>query len=150
MAKSVCEVLLTEAPLLVPVESAPAETGAVIDFWGIVRETEDGRKIAGIDYEVHRVMAQHQLRLVAEQACDKFQLTQVSIQHRIGFVPAGEASLLVRVGSQHRAQAFSASVFMVDDLKKRAPIWKHPVFKDSTGAMPNDRRAKEQPIAHSI
>jgi molybdopterin synthase catalytic subunit len=150
MAKSVCEVLLTEAPLIVPVESAPTETGAVIDLWGIVRETEDGRKIAGIDYEVHRAMAQHQMQLVAEQACDKFQVTQIAIRHRVGFVPVGEPSLLVRVGSQHRAEAFRASAFVVDDLKKRAPIWKHPVFKDSMGATPNDRLAKEQPIAHSI
>jgi molybdopterin synthase catalytic subunit len=128
MAKSVCEVLLTDEPLIVPTAAAPSETGAVLDFWGIVRMTEDGATVSGIDYEAHRVMAEHQLRMLAEEADKRFQLTQITIHHRLGFVRVGEASLLVRVGSRHRAEAFRASASVVDELKKRAPIWKHPVF----------------------
>ncbi|MGI9087521.1 MAG: molybdenum cofactor biosynthesis protein MoaE [Chthoniobacterales bacterium] len=128
MAKSVCQVLLTAEPLLPPPDSAPAETGAIIDFWGVVRETETGAKIRGIDYEAHRAMAEHQLRRVAEQAEENFDLSQITIQHRLGFVPVGVASLLVRVGSRHRAEAYRASAAIVEELKKHAPIWKHPVF----------------------
>ena len=134
MANSVCQVLLTAAPLLVPAKSASSEMGAIVDFWGIVRETEVGAKIIGIDYEAHREMAQHQLELVAEEAREKFQLTQIIIQHRLGFVPVGESSLLVQVGSRHRAAAFQASASVVEELKRRAPIWKHPILEQ--GAPP--------------
>ena len=128
MANSVCQVLLTETPLLVPPQQPSLETGALVDFWGVVREIEGELKIAGINYEAHRPMAQHQLELIAEEAREKFRLIQITISHRLGFVPRGEASLFVRVGSRHRAAAFQASVSVVDELKKRAPIWKHPVF----------------------
>ncbi len=145
MANSVCQVLLTAAPLLVPAESAPSETGAIVDFWGVVRETEEGAEITGIDYEAHREMARHQLELVAEQAREKFQLTQIVIRHRIGFVPVGEPSLLVRVGSRHRAAAFQASASVVEELKKRAPIWKHPVFKQGAPRRADAPRAAQAP-----
>jgi len=128
MANSVCAVFLTDAPIGSPGQEYPAETGGVVDFWGVVRKTENGSEIAAIKYEAHRAMAEHQLQALAEEAARRFELTQVRITHRLGAVPAGEASLLVRIGSRHRAAAFQASVWVVDELKKRVPIWKHPVF----------------------
>ena len=125
MAYPVCEVLLTEEPLRLPEQTAPAETGGIVDFWGVVRATENGDEIAGIEYEAHAAMAEHQLRKIAEEAANRFTLMQITIHHRTGFVAVGEASLLVRVGSRHRAEAFRASEWIVDELKKRAPIWKH-------------------------
>ena len=67
MANVVCEISVTQAPLLVQ-GSDIAGAGAVIDFWGIVRPIEDGREIDGIDYDAHREMAEHQLKRIAEQA----------------------------------------------------------------------------------
>ena len=149
MANSVCQVLLTEEPLLLPAEDAPSETGAMVDFWGVVRETEGKAEITGINYEAHREMAQHQLELLAEQARERFQLTQITISHRLGFVPVGESSLLVRVGSRHRAAAFQASASVVDELKKRAPIWKHPVFKEGTPRTVNIRSTEKRGVLRS-
>jgi molybdopterin synthase catalytic subunit len=126
MGCPVCEVLLTEEALSLPEQTAPAETGALVDFWGVVRQTEGAAQIAGIEYEAHRAMAEHQLRAIGEEAAKLFELMQIIIHHRIGFVAAGEASLFVRVGSRHRAEAFRASQWMVDELKKRVPIWKKP------------------------
>lgn len=128
MPNPVCEAFLSEKAILPLGESAPEETGAIVDFWGVVRGTEDAREIRGIEYEAHRAMAEHQLRVIAEQALRDFGLTMVRVQHRIGFVPAGEASLLVRVGSGHRPAAFRGSAWIVEELKKRAPIWKHVRF----------------------
>jgi len=124
MAKFVCEILLTETPLTPPAQVSPPETGAIVDFWGVIRQTEKGAQIRGIFYEAHASMAEHQLRAIAEQAGQAYGLMQVRIEHRIGFVPAGEASLLVRVESQHRAEAFRGAAWILDELKKRAPIWK--------------------------
>ncbi len=127
MATTVCDVRLTDAPLALSTEIAPAETGAIIDFWGVVRATEHDAQITGLRYEAHHAMAEHQLRIVVEECLQVFELNQLVVHHRTGFVAVGEASLLVRVGSRHRAEAFRASAWIVDELKKRVPIWKHPV-----------------------
>ncbi len=116
MANPVCEVLLTKALLKAPENDVDLAAGAVVVFWGVVRELEDGRKIEGIDYEAHQAMAQHQLRLVAEAATEKFQLKKVVIHHRVGFVRAGEASLFLQLWAQHRAAAFESSKWIVDEL----------------------------------
>ena len=129
MANSVCEVLLTEACLEAPARDVDLTAGAVVDFWGAVRGLEDGRQIEGIEYEAHRAMAEHQLGLVAEAAVKKFRLEQVIVHHRIGFVGTGEASLFLRVGAEHRSAGFEASQWIVDELKRRVPIWKRPKFK---------------------
>ena len=129
MANSLCEVLLTEARLEAPRIIVDPACGAIVDFWGVVRELEDGREIAGIDYEAHGAMAEHHLRLVADAAASKFQLKQVIIHHRVGFVSVGEASLFLQVRAEHRAAAFRAGEWIVDELKRRVPIWKRPKFQ---------------------
>jgi molybdopterin synthase catalytic subunit len=134
MLHPVCEVLLTELPLTAPDGKGLQETGAIVDFWGVVRLMEGQAAIAGIEYEAHHAMAQHQLRVLAEEAMRKFEVQQISIRHRIGLVPVGVASLLVRVGSRHRAAAFAAGEWVVDELKRRAPIWKHPCA-DASGTV---------------
>jgi molybdopterin synthase catalytic subunit len=129
MANPVCEVLLTEALLKAPENDGDPAAGAVVDFWGVVRGIEDRREIEGIEYEAHREMTEHQLRLVAEAATEKFQLKKVMVHHRVGFVRTGEASLFLQVRAQHRASAFEAGKWIVDELKKKVPIWKRPRFR---------------------
>ena len=128
MANVVCEISVTQAPLLVQ-GSDIAGAGAVIDFRGIVRPIEDGREIDGIDYDAHREMAEHQLKRIAEQAAERFGLKFVIVHHRIGFIAVGEASLFLRVASSHRSEGFRASQWIVDELKKKVPIWKRPRFR---------------------
>jgi molybdopterin synthase catalytic subunit len=130
MAISVCEVLITQSPLALPARGADSASGAMVDFWGVVRALEDGREITGIDYEAHREMAEHQMRGLAESAASKFGLAKVVIHHRVGFVPAGEASVVVRVESARRAAAFDANQWIMDELKRTVPIWKNPVYRE--------------------
>jgi len=136
MAISVCAVSLTEEPLELPAPNEDAEAGAVVVFWGAVRALENGREISGIDYEAHRTMAEHQMRMVAESAAQKFDLREIFLRHRIGFVAAGEPSVVVRVASGHRGAAFGASQWIMDELKRVVPIWKRPVFKETALAAP--------------
>ena len=140
MANLVCEILLTEAPLDAP-QKYPIEPGAMVEFWGIVRRLENGGEIEGIEYEAHRQMAKHQLRQIAEQAADKFRLELIIIQHRIGFIAVGEPSLFLRVASAHRSEGFQASQWIVDELKKKAPIWKRARFKAGDDKRPASRPA---------
>jgi molybdopterin synthase catalytic subunit len=129
MANPVCEVLLTETQLTALRDDVDLAAGAVVDFWGIVRASEDGREIDGIEYEAHREMAEHQLRRIAQQSVEIFALELIIIHHRIGFIAVGQSSLFVRVASQHRREAFQASQWVVGELKKKVPIWKRAQFK---------------------
>src|SRR5207249_11878632 len=93
MANSVCEVLLTEAPLDAPPQNHNIDAGAMVDFVGVVRRVEDGGEIEGIEYQAHREMAEHQLRQVADQATEMFRLQLAIIHHRIGVIAVGEPSV---------------------------------------------------------
>jgi molybdopterin synthase catalytic subunit len=134
MANPVCEVLLTETQLSAPRDDGDFSTslgtslmaGAIVDFWGIVRWSEGGREIDGIEYEAHREMAEHQLKRIAQRSVEMFALKLIIIHHRIGFIAVGESSLFLRVASQHRREAFEASQWVVSELKKKVPIWKRP------------------------
>ena len=135
MAISVCEVSLTETPLDLSEARNDPGAGAIVVFWGAVRANEDGREIAGIEYEAHHAMAEHQMRIVAESALGKFELREISLRHRVGFVPVAQPSVVVRVSSGHRGAAFAASQWVMDELKRVVPIWKRPVFKDEAAEL---------------
>ena len=122
------EILITTSPLQSRPNGWSGAAGASVDFWGVVRILEGGREISGIEYEAHQTMAQRQMEMIAEAARTEFGLEEVTMQHRIGFVAAGEASLFLRVTSAHREAAFQASSWIVTELKKKVPIWKRPLF----------------------
>lgn len=132
MAISVCEVSLTGSPLALPEARNDPGAGAIVVFWGAVRASEDGREITGIEYEAHEAMAEHQMRIVAESAAAKFEVKEILLHHRIGFVPVAQPSVVVRVASAHRGAAFAASQWIMDELKRVVPIWKHPVFREES------------------
>ncbi|HEY1582222.1 MAG TPA: molybdenum cofactor biosynthesis protein MoaE [Chthoniobacterales bacterium] len=122
------EILITTAPLEARPNNWDGPTGATLDFWGVVRAREDGREISGIEYEAYHAMAQHQMEMIARAAQAEFDLLGLILRHRIGFVRAGEASLFLRVESAHRGAAYSASAWIVAELKEKVPIWKRPLF----------------------
>ena len=140
------EIILTNAPLVPPPPDYSAVAGGVLDFHGIVRGHENAEAITGIDYEAHPEMAKHQLRLLVDDAFAKFPLLGVVIHHRVGFVAAAEPSLFLRVSAAHRGPAFEASQWLIEQLKLRIPIWKHPISQatgrpvepdaDETGLLP--------------
>ena len=127
MANVVCKISVTPSPLAARVSDI-AGAGAVVDFWGVVRPIEDGREIQGIDYDAHHEMAEYQLKRIAEKAAERFGLKLVIVHHRFGFIAVGEPSLFLRVASPHRSEGFRASQWIVDELKKKVPIWKRPRF----------------------
>jgi molybdopterin synthase catalytic subunit len=138
MANVVCEISVKHAPLATRASDIDVVgAGAVVDFWGVVRPIEDDREIEGIDYDAHREMAEHQLKRIAEQAAERFGLRLVIINHRIGFIPVGEPSLFLRVASPHRGEGFRASQWIVDELKKKVPIWKRPAFAKAMAGKPD-------------
>ena len=101
--------------------------GAVVVFNGITRDHTGGRKVLFLEYEAYLPMAKAKLNDVAKEMCDKWDVSVV-IAHRIGRVDIGESSLIVLVGSPHRASAYQASQYSVDRIKQIVPIWKKEHF----------------------
>jgi molybdopterin synthase catalytic subunit len=127
MAISIWDFALTQAVLALPPHPASADAGAVVDFLGIVRGTEEDTVIEGIDYEWHPHMALAQLERLAQETGAKYPLLPGCIlHHRVGFVPVGEASLALRICCAHRGPALAAAGWLVERLKQVVPIWKHP------------------------
>jgi molybdopterin synthase catalytic subunit len=123
-----CEIRITKQPLDPRVLHFSRTEGAVVDFFGVVRSIENELMIEAIEYEAFEAMAERQLALIADEAKDRYGLVSVIIHHRIGLVPAGEASLFVRVTACHRRAAFEGSSQIIERLKQAVPIWKHPVY----------------------
>lgn len=101
--------------------------GAVVCFFGIVREQEGSANISAIEYEAFQKMAEHQFGKIFDEVEKRWPIESVRLVHRIGLVPVNEPSLWVEVAAPHRAEAFAACQYLIDEMKKVVPIWKKPV-----------------------
>lgn len=106
------------------------EDGAVVVFDGIVRNNSRGRQTLYLDYEAYEEMALKQMNELASVAITRFGVRHVTIVHRLGRLQIGETSVLIVVASAHRGQAYEASRWLIDTLKKTVPIWKKETFVD--------------------
>ncbi|MFL6200235.1 MAG: molybdenum cofactor biosynthesis protein [Thermoanaerobaculia bacterium] len=102
--------------------------GAVVVFLGTVRNHHAGRSVEKLTYSAYRRMAVDTLaKIVAELEAGG---TRVAIVHRLGEVPVGEASVVIAVGSPHRAAAYEASRTALERLKAEVPIWKREHYAE--------------------
>jgi molybdopterin synthase catalytic subunit len=100
--------------------------GAAVYFLGVVRGTEEGMPIRGIDYEAFQRMAEHQFDLIFAEVEKRWPVESVRLVHRVGMVKVNEPSLWVEVVAPHRGEAFAACQFLIDEMKRLVPIWKKP------------------------
>ena len=101
--------------------------GAVVTFAGVVRDREGEAAITGIDYESFEDMARRQFELIFAEIEQRWPIESVRLAHRTGIVKVNEPSLWVEVVAAHRAEAFYACQFLIDQMKQRVPIWKKPI-----------------------
>ena len=101
--------------------------GAVVTFAGVVRDREGEAAITGIDYESFDDMARRQFELIFAEIEQRWPIESVRLAHRTGIVKVNEPSLWVEVVAAHRAEAFYACQFLIDQMKQRVPIWKKPI-----------------------
>ena len=106
------------------------EMGAVNYFSGIVREGEEGRTIKAINYEAFEKMVLHQFELILNEIEERWPIESIRLIHRTGTVKVNESSLWIEVISPHRTEAFEACQWLIDEMKKRVPIWKQPIFTE--------------------
>lgn len=105
------------------------EAGAVVLFYGVVRDNSMGRRVDHLEYDAYPEMAAKVMRDVAEEIKRRFPVTDIAIQHRTGRLEIGEASLLVAISSPHRKEGFAAAAVLVDRFKEVVPVWKKEVWE---------------------
>ena len=119
---------ITREPLVAHgVTSTYGTSGAVVEFAGVVRGEEKDVPISALDYEAYEVMARSEMEQIVGELSARFPCHDIQITHRIGQVPAGEASILVRIAAKHRAEAFGMLAEFMDRMKRDVPIWKKVV-----------------------
>lgn len=106
-------------------EVSRSRFGATVTFAGVVRErSDDDRDVTGLSYEAYDSMAIAEIERIIEEARERFGDCEAEVEHRTGDLDVGEISVGIAVASAHRAQAFDACEYIIDELKHRAPIWK--------------------------
>ncbi|MCA1186432.1 MULTISPECIES: molybdenum cofactor biosynthesis protein MoaE [unclassified Saccharopolyspora] len=106
--------------------------GAVVTFGGVVRDHDGGRGVTELEYVGHP-SADEVIREVAAELAARYQgVRGLAVAHRIGHLGIGDVALACAVAAEHRKEAFAVCAELVDEVKRRLPIWKRQVFTDAT------------------
>jgi molybdopterin synthase catalytic subunit len=108
---------------------ADKAAGAVVSFAGVVRDHDGGRSVTELEYVGHP-SAQDVITEIAAEFAARPGMHAVAVSHRIGMLGIGDVALACAVSAAHRGEAFTACAELVDEVKKRLPIWKRQVFTD--------------------
>lgn len=111
-------------PQSVMAQVGDARDGAALLFLGIVRNHAEGRAVSGIEYDAYEAMARDVLRAIATEAAGILGTDRIAVVHRVGELTVGECSAAIAVSSPHRDEAYRASRYVIEEIKKRLPVWK--------------------------
>ena len=103
--------------------------GGVVTFLGTTRLFNHGKRVLYLEYEAYWDMATKKLEEIRQEVQRLWEIKDIAIAHRVGRLEIGEVSLVVAVASPHRKEAFEACQYVVDQLKRKVPIWKKEVFE---------------------
>jgi molybdopterin synthase catalytic subunit len=109
---------------------ASAAAGAINVFLGVVRDNNLGRRVDHLVYDAYPSMAEKVMRQLGEEAKQRFGLEECAILHRTGRLEIGETRLLIAISCGHRAESFEGGHWLVNEVKKRVPVWKKEVWED--------------------
>jgi molybdopterin synthase catalytic subunit len=108
---------------------APSD-GAALLFWGVVREEHGGRAVESLEYEAYAAMAERKLQQIADEARARWSTGAIHIVHRVGLLRVGDASVGIAVAAPHRGEAYEASRYCIEEIKRRVPVWKREGYVD--------------------
>lgn len=117
-------------PCALLAEVANAANGASVLFVGTVRNVNDDVPVSGLDYTAYNAMAERELGAIVREAVQRWKTSDIVVEHRIGALDLGEASVAIAAAHPHRGEAFEASRYIIEELKKRLPIWKREHYVD--------------------
>ena len=101
-------------------------------FAGTVRDTNEGRSVTAIDYSAYTSMAEAELGGILAEAEDRFGVSAIVVEHRVGALAPGDVSIAIVAAHAHRAPALDCTRFVIDEVKKRVPVWKRERYADGT------------------
>jgi molybdopterin synthase catalytic subunit/adenylyltransferase/sulfurtransferase len=106
--------------------------GASIVFYGTVRENNENKKVTGITYDTHNEMVVKSFKEIYNEVDEKLKIKSkaVFIEHVKGYVGLGEVSIIIAVACPHRAEAYTLSRYIIEEIKKRSPIWKKEHYQN--------------------
>jgi molybdopterin synthase catalytic subunit len=126
---------LVERPLdaahLVASVSSP-ERGGVATFLGLVRDHHAGREVLRLEYTAYVPMAELECDRIVAEARERWPVAAVALEHRLGALAIGDAAVVVVAAAPHRADAFEACRYVIEELKRRVPVWKREYYADGT------------------
>lgn len=106
--------------------------GAISVFLGTVRNSNEGREVDGIDYSAYETMAVAEMNRIIGEASERFPGAVVALEHRIGTLRVGDVSVAIACAHAHRRPALDANRYVIEELKRRVPIWKREHYLDGT------------------
>ena len=109
---------------------AQQRNGATVLFVGTVRDVNDGAAVTGLDYSAYAAMAERELAEIVAEAAKCWSTQDLVVEHRVGTLGLGEASVAIAAAHPHRGEAFEAARHIIEELKKRLPIWKRERYAD--------------------
>jgi len=114
-------------------------SGCVVSFVGTVRDTSKGRRISRMSIQVYEEMARSQLEAIRAEALEKYGVDQVAVVHRYGDLDVGDNIVYIGVAAGHRDEGFAACRYIIEELKRRVPIWKKEITPEGEVWVEGDR-----------
>lgn len=108
--------------------------GAIAIFIGTVREVNDGRVVSAIEYSAYQSMAEAELARILDEAVARFDVPALVVEHRVGLLALGDVSVAIAAAHAHRAPALDCTRFVIEEIKRRVPIWKLEHYANGTRA----------------
>jgi len=113
-------------------QAAAPECGGTCLFLGTVRNGPDESGVAAIEYTAYDDMADAELQRIVADALQRWPSARIALRHRLGHVAVGEPSIAIVTAAPHRAQAFEACRYVIEEVKRRLPVWKKELRADGT------------------
>ena len=104
--------------------------GGIATFLGVVRETNEGRRVLRLEYEAYASMAEKELARIASEIVAEADGVRVAALHRVGMLEIGDVAVVCAASAPHREEAFVAARKLIDRIKARVPIWKREHYAD--------------------
>ena len=117
------------APLIAAVQAS--DRGGVASFLGLVRDHHEGRTVLQLDYSAYGPMAEAECGRIVAEAEERWRV-RVALRHRVGTLAVGDAAVAVAAAAAHRDEAFAACRYVIEEVKRRVPIWKREYYADGT------------------
>ena len=129
-------------------EVASPTCGGTCVFLGTVRNGPDEGGVTAIEYSAYEEMVEAEFGRLLDDARGRWPDARIAVRHRLGFIPSGDASIAIAAAAPHRAEAFEACRFVIEEVKRRIPVWKKELRIDGTAVWvdPSGRPTTSPPV----